>query len=202
MRQPASLSNALPRHDHHEYGPGPVARVARAARRPRRLAEPASRGTHAPPEEAALLEVALPVLEVGLAVRDVEVAGDDHGLARAAARSSRCVTASRKAYLTSWRSVPASPVCTYAETTVSGPASVVEVGLDPAPRVGELARRCRRAPPCAAARDHGDAGPPFGASPPCGPPTSGPDLRRPAPCRARRRRLEPPGGTARRAGPR
>src|SRR6266511_5507876 len=23
IRQPASLSNALPRHDHHEYGPGP-----------------------------------------------------------------------------------------------------------------------------------------------------------------------------------
>src|SRR4051812_12106999 len=75
MRQPASLSNALPRHDHHEYGPATSGCSTRTTSTPtgsQQVGEPLPFCG----QESRLLYVAAPVLDVVLGVRDVPIATD------------------------------------------------------------------------------------------------------------------------------
>ena len=77
MRQPALLSKALPRQDHEGVGPRPLAREATVHVDPGPALQPPVKVGALLGEEAGHLDVALPVLEVGLPVGDVEVAGDE-----------------------------------------------------------------------------------------------------------------------------
>src|SRR3954471_6096738 len=124
MRQPASLSKAFPRQDHQEYGPAtsPACRRWTSTQAP--SANQLSRTARSSGRKPALARLPFQFLRSASRWATLRSPVTRTRSPAAAARRIRCVIASRNAILTSCRSVPASPVWTYAETTVSGPAAV------------------------------------------------------------------------------
>ncbi len=204
MRQPVSLSKALPRLDHQVYGPS----ISPWNRRPTSTqpspvpVDPSTPVTCSPAvaeeavevrplarEEARLLHVALPVADVELAVPDIQVA-HDHGERRRRPRAAASAPPSHRGRPT-WHPAAgcsASPVWHVGAHDGEALAVDLEVGLDPA--AGRVERARRRAPgaPRPAARGWRSRRPP---GPSRGPRRSRSPSRG-APRAARLRRRAPP----------
>jgi hypothetical protein len=107
MRQPASLSNALPRHDHHEYGPATSGCNSRTTST---QPDPNSSVSHClstgrNPDFFTLPRQFLMSFSVCAMFQSPQTTAS-----RSVSVAIRCASAAMNRSFSSWRSVPASPV--------------------------------------------------------------------------------------------